>query len=208
MIADLQRNLSARGYPLAVDGQGGPVTFTALFAYMAPWPLGDRAVQLGHGLADQWQATGLTTPLRLAHWMAQTAVESGDYRFMREIWGPTDCQRGYEGRTDLGNTHPGDGKRFMGRGLLQITGRDLYRRIGAALGLDLVNHPELAERPDIAVRTACHYWTTHHLNDWADKDDVLAVSRGVNRGNPQSIKMPNGFPARQAALAKARKVLP
>lgn len=87
-----------------------------------------------------------------AYVLATAWHESGRFRYMREIWGPTAAQRRYEGRKDLGNTVAGDGKRFMGRGFVQITGRRNYADWGRRLGLDLLNAPQLAEKPDIAAR--------------------------------------------------------
>ncbi len=78
--------------------------------------------------------------------------ESGRFKYMREIWGPTAAQKRYEGRKDLGNTVAGDGKRFMGRGFCQITGRRNYTDWGRRLGLDLLKEPQLAEKPEIAAR--------------------------------------------------------
>src|SRR5438552_406834 len=84
----------------------------------------------------------INTFLREAAFLAQIAHESAELRFMEEIWGPTPAQRGYEGRADLGNTQPGDGKRFKGRGPIQLTGRANYRSYGQRLGVDLESHPE------------------------------------------------------------------
>ncbi|RWL14898.1 MAG: hypothetical protein EOR57_31625 [Mesorhizobium sp.] len=78
--------------------------------------------------------------------------ETGAYKYMREIWGPTAAQRRYEGRKDLGNTVAGDGKKFMGRGFVQITGRRNYTDWSKRLGIDLLKEPQLAERPEIAVK--------------------------------------------------------
>lgn len=87
-----------------------------------------------------------------AYVLATAWHETGQYRFMREIWGPTAAQKRYEGRKDLGNTVSGDGKKFMGRGFCQITGRRNYTDWSKRLGVDLLKEPQLAEQPDIAAR--------------------------------------------------------
>ena len=103
--------------------------------------------------------------LRAAAFLAQLAHESGEFRFMEEIWGPTDAQRRYEPpatlATRLGNTQAGDGKRYKGRGPIQITGRFNYKKYGDLLGLDLVGQPEQAARPDVAFAVAGLYWTSN-----------------------------------------------
>lgn len=87
-----------------------------------------------------------------AYILATAWHETGRYRWMKEIWGPTGAQKRYEGRKDLGNVVAGDGKKFLGRGFVQITGRRNYTDWGKRLGLDLLKEPQLAERPDIAAR--------------------------------------------------------
>lgn len=78
--------------------------------------------------------------------------ETARFRYMREIWGPTPAQKRYEGRKDLGNTERGDGKRFMGRGFVEITGRRNYADWSKRLGMDLIANPALAEKPETAVK--------------------------------------------------------
>lgn len=78
--------------------------------------------------------------------------ETGAFKYMREIWGPTPAQKRYEGRKDLGNVVRGDGRRFMGRGFVQITGRRNYTDWSKRLGLDLLKEPQLAEQPAIAAQ--------------------------------------------------------
>jgi putative chitinase len=127
----------------------------------------------------------INTPLRAAAFLAQLAHESGEFRWMEEIWGPTAAQRGYEGRADLGNTQQGDGKRFKGRGPIQITGRDGYRRAGQALGIDLENNPDLASKPEYAFQIAGWYWSSRNLNALADQGTVSAfrqVTKKINGG--------------------------
>lgn len=90
--------------------------------------------------------------LRLAYVLATAYHETGRFKWLREIWGPTPAQKRYEGRADLGNTVKGDGKRFMGRGLVHITGRRNYADWSKRLGVDLLSHPERAEQLDHAAR--------------------------------------------------------
>lgn len=202
--SDWQRKLRDFGYSVAVDNVAGPQTYGALFAYMGAK---DTASAFGGAASLYFPAFSITTGIRIAHFIAQAAVETGDFHYLREIWGPTEAQLGYEGRTDLGNTEPGDGFRFRGRGVFMITGRDNYARYGKRMGLDLVDQPDLAAQPDAALHIACLYWNDHRLNIYADADNILAVSNGINRGNPGSIREPNGYAARKAALAKAKAVL-
>lgn len=113
--------------------------------------------------------------------------ETGRYKYMREIWGPTAAQKRYEGRKDLGNTVKGDGKKFMGRGFVQITGRRNYTDWGKRLGLDLLKEPQLAERPEIAVQILIKgmmlgTFTGKKLSDYVHlaKSDFVGARRVVN----------------------------
>ncbi|WP_438301699.1 glycoside hydrolase family 19 protein [Pseudomonas sp. NMS19W] len=142
---------------------------------------------------------------RVAAFIAQTGHESGQLRWVREIWGPTDAQRGYEGRKDLGNTVSGDGRKFCGRGLIQITGRVNYAECGEALGLDLINHPELLELSQHAAMSAAWWWATHGLNTLADAGDNANIGSIINTG--RRGRTPNGSAERQAFYEKALKVL-
>ncbi|KPC15082.1 putative Lysozyme [Pseudomonas syringae pv. maculicola] len=142
----------------------------------------------------------IVTPLRIAAFIAQVGHESGQLRYVREIWGPTPQQLGYEGRKDLGNTVAGDGSKYRGRGLIQITGRANYAECGEALGLDLIHHPELLEQPEHATMSAAWYWSSRGLNSLADKGDFLQITRRINGGT-------NGLADRQALYDRALKVL-
>jgi putative chitinase len=143
----------------------------------------------------------INTHLRLAHFLAQACVETCGFRCLREVWGPTDAQKKYEGRTDLGNMRVGDGFLYRGRGIFQLTGRANYARLGAALSLPLETDPDLAADPQISVKIACHYWMTHEINALADKNDITRVTRAINGGL-------NGLEDRKAAFVRARQVLP
>jgi putative chitinase len=142
-------------------------------------------------------------PKRAPAFIAQIGHESGQLRYVREIWGPTAAQRGYEGREDLGNTVPGDGRKYCGRGLIQITGRANYAnyaKCGEALGLDLITHPELLELPQHAAMSAAWFWKQNGLNDLADRDQFNTITRRINGGL-------NGLADRLALWEKARAVL-
>ena len=186
------------------DGDFGRASYAALFAKMGAR---DNAGAFGAAAAKHFPTAGITTPLRIAHFMAQAAHETGNFRYAREIWGPTPAQKGYEGRADLGNCIAGDGQKFLGRGVLQITGRDNYQRLGRRIGIDLVCNPARVEEPLIAVQLACIYWSDHDLNPFADADDLLAISNGINRGNPRSTRTPNGLDDRRKMLVRAKAVL-
>ena len=185
------------------DGIAGRGTYSALFLKMgAPT---SHAGRLGLAAAAHFPRFGISdTPLRLAHFLGQTAHESGSFRYMREIWGPTEAQRGYEGRADLGNMQPGDGKRYLGRAILQITGRANYRRVSNRLGIDVEAEPELLERPDLGLQASLLWWDDNKANAWADRDDTRALSRLVNRGNPRSERQANGEAERIALTTKAK----
>ena len=123
----------------------------------------------------------IDTPLRQAHFLAQLGHESGSLRFPEEI---ADGSR-YEGRVDLGNTQTGDGRRFKGRGLIQITGRVNYTAYGKARNRDFVsgdNPKLLGSDPVLAADCSGWYWTSRGLNALADKDDVRAITLKINGG--------------------------
>jgi putative chitinase len=142
----------------------------------------------------------LINPLRQAHFLSQLAHESDGFKTTVEYWGPTSAQNRYEGRADLGNTQPGDGKRYMGRGLIQLTGRANYASAGRALGLDLVSRPELAGQFPHAIRIAGWYWQTRKLNALADADNVETVTKKINGGH-------NGLEDRKRYLARAKEAI-
>ena len=130
---------------------------------------------------------GIGTSLpRASAFIAQLAHESGEFRFMEEIWGPTAAQQRYEPVTKLsralGNTETGDGLRFKGRGPIQITGRANYARYGDLLGVDLVAGPEAAATPGIGFRIAGVFWQHNGLNERADARDFEGITKRINGG--------------------------
>ncbi|WP_354670205.1 glycoside hydrolase family 19 protein [Janthinobacterium sp. SUN100] len=128
--------------------------------------------------------------------MSQVGHESGQLRYVRELA----SGQAYEGRAGLGNTQRGDGVRFRGRGLLQVTGRVNYAACGKALGLDLLAQPELLEQTINACRSASWFWQTRGLNALADAGDQVKVTRRINGGT-------NGLAERLALVAVAQRVL-
>ena len=139
-------------------------------------------------------------PKRVAAFIAQIGHESGQLKYVKEIWGPTAAQVRYEGRADLGNTQSGDGSKYRGRGLIQITGRANYKACGDALGLELIYHPELLEKPQHASMSAAWFWATKGLSTLADEGKFETITRRINGGQ-------NGAADRQALYARALKVL-
>ncbi|WNG21544.1 LysM peptidoglycan-binding domain-containing protein [Cystobacter fuscus] len=139
---------------------------------------------------------GINTPKRQAAFLAQLAHESGEFRYMEEIASGA----AYEGRRDLGNTQPGDGVRFKGRGPIQLTGRSNYRAAGQALGIDLENNPKRAADPDVGFRTAAWFWNSRNLNQYADAGNFREVTRRINGGY-------NGLASREAYYQRALDVL-
>lgn len=193
-IVELQNNLG-----VTADGIMGPKTLEALFVKLGAKPA--RAKELATGSTANFKSFGITdSPLRFAHFIAQVAHESGNFVYMEEIWGPTVAQKRYEGRKDLGNIHPGDGYRYKGRGPIQITGRANYEIYGKLLGIDLVNNPGLAARPDIGLKIAMQYWRQKNLNTFADADDINTITKRINGGH-------NGLSDRKTKLATMKKLL-
>lgn len=159
---------------------------------------GPRAGVFFKPLTEAMAEFGIDTPVRQAAFLAQVAHESGSLRYVREIANG----KAYEGRADLGNTEPGDGPRFRGRGLIQITGRTNYRACSVALFGDerLLSRPELLEETVAACRSAAWFWWSHGLNTLADTGQFRAITRKINGGF-------NGYADRLAAFERAKVVL-
>lgn len=152
-------------------------------------------VPLAPAMNDIFPEYEITTRNRIAHFLAQTCHESAHFCTLNEYGGPSYFAR-YDNRKDLGNTQPGDGNRFHGRGLIQITGRANYTKFGAKIGVDLVNHPELAADPANSIKVACEYWKDRSLNDFADKNDLAMITKRINGGL-------NGLDDRKACFSRA-----
>ncbi len=172
------------------------ITDEQLSRIMPHCPEARRALYLPH-LQSAMSEYGISgTVLRAAMFLAQIAHESGELRWMEELASGSE----YEGRHDLGNTQPGDGKRFKGRGAFMLTGRANYAEYGRVLGVDLLDHPEEASTPALTFRVAGLFWTKHGLNAKADSGDIVGVTRAINGGTV-------GLSSRQAYYERAKQVL-
>jgi putative chitinase len=125
----------------------------------------------------------INTGRRVTAFLAQIAHESGELRYVRELASGEAYDTGRLA-ANLGNTpeKDGDGQRYKGRGLIQITGRTNYKLCGAALGLDLIRHPELLEEPVNACRSAAWFWKSNGLNELADRAEFRKITRRINGG--------------------------
>ncbi|MDK1386391.1 glycoside hydrolase family 19 protein [Sinorhizobium sp. 8-89] len=179
------------------------------------------------GLMQAWpyaEEAGIMTPSRICHFLAQCFVESKGFtdaeedlsysaRRLTQVWPkrfPTIesalpfernpealANKVYGGR--MGNTAPGDGWRFRGRAIKQITGKDNYRACGRGLGLDLVKDPDALFDPVIGARAAIWYWTQAGCNRFADRNDIRGLTKAINGGF-------NGLADRRAAFRKAVEI--
>ena len=167
----------------------------------------DRADLFAEHLTAACEHYAINTPQRLACFLGQIGHESGSLRYTRELA----AGDAYEGRADLGNTQPGDGRRYRGRGLIQITGRDNYRaaarRMAAVDAPDFEADPEAVESPRWAAWTAADWWAAHGCNELADEGNVTGLSRLINRGNARSTRAANGEADRIARTERAREAL-
>jgi predicted chitinase len=179
--------------PKAPPGSG--VSLDQLRAIMPNLSAQKAQEYLPH-LNNAMAEAGITTKNQKAAFLAQLAHESGQFRYMEEIASGA----AYEGRRDLGNTQPGDGTRFKGRGPIQLTGRANYAAASKALGVDLVNNPKAAATPEVGFRTAAWFWNTRGLNNLAEQGNFREVTRRINGGF-------NGLADRQQYYNRALSVL-
>jgi putative chitinase len=141
--------------------------------------------------------------LRICAFLGQVAEESGQLAWFQEFasgW-EYDISRNPTLARGLGNLTVGDGPRYKGRGPIQLTGRSNYVACGRALGIDLVDNPDLAIQPNIAFRTAGWFWSTHGLNALADQQDYRGITLRINGGY-------NGYATRLAFYERALTVFP
>ncbi|MEL6438537.1 MAG: glycoside hydrolase family 19 protein [Cyanobacteria bacterium J06621_8] len=160
------------------------------------------------GVNATFEKYQINTNLRMAHFLAQVMHESGGFKWLRELWGPTAQQKSYEPpfskARELGNRDKGDGFKYRGRGLIQLTGKYNYKKltdeIGTDFNVDFVSQPNLVETTPYAVLAAGWYWDRNNINQWADQDDLRKVTKSINGGF-------NGLEDRRKFLKRAKLVL-
>ena len=161
----------------------------------------ERADLFAPHLSAACRYYGIDTPERLAAFLAQIGHESGSLRYVREIADGS----AYEGRRDLGNLVPGDGARYRGRGLIQLTGRDNYRQMRDLLDHlgppDFLDFPAALEEPQWAAWSAAAWWHSRHLSDLADAGDFDAITRRINGGTNGAADRRQRWERAKAALA-------
>lgn len=144
---------------------------------------GKRAAMFLDSLNEAMREYEIDNVLRQAAFLAQVAHESGELHYVKELASGEAYDTGRKAE-QLGNTPEadGDGERYKGRGLLQITGTDNYRRCGEALGIDLLAYPQILETPMWAAHSAAWFWAEHRLNELADRQDFKRITRIINGG--------------------------
>lgn len=224
-VRNVQQRLARAGYACADDGDLGPKTYAALFAFVGRQQVNPRLTDLGAAADKYFGPAGITTPLRLRHALAQWATETGGFTRFEEnlnysaqrlcaVWPkrfPTLASaqpfannpqalanRVYGGRE--GNTDPMDGWRYRGRGATQLTFKDNYAEASHLTGLDLTGNPDAVAESDTGLRVACAYWTARDINHFADADDLESVRIKVNGGV-------NGLDDARRYLARAAIVI-
>ena len=195
--------MSLKGFASSLFGPSAAPALSvteARLRMLAPGARPDIVAGIAEGFDRLAHENGVAERLRICHFLAQAAHETDGFRTLEEYGGAAYFQR-YEGRADLGNTRPGDGVRYHGRGIFQLTGRANYRRFGRILGLDLEAAPERAKEPAVSLAVAFAYWKARGLDAAADADDVAAVTRLVNGGR-------TGLAERTRYLEKAKAIWP
>ncbi len=200
------------------------ITAQQLCAIIPPLPLDKANAVLTH-FHQTLEEFGIDTPIRQAAFIAQTACESQYHKFVESLWyspqrltvvwpkvftvekaalyaaSPEKLANFiYAGVNGNGNEASGDGWKYRGRGVIQTTGRWNYKVCGEGIGFDLINSPEILEDPLQAFRSGGWYWKSHDLNPFADREDVLAITKIINGGT-------NGLPERKQYYARAKAVL-
>lgn len=168
-------------------------------------------------LNDALPRYDIITHERIRCFISQVAHESASFNAVKEYATGNE----YEGRKDLGNVNPGDGVRFKGRGLIQVTGRSNYKACSLSIFKDesLIKRPELLEQPKYAVESACWYWRSRRLNEVCDQPSMWTHTTHNPDGTPKHTYTKfqwltklingglNGISEREAFYQRAKQVI-
>lgn len=152
-------------------------------------------------LNEYCEKYGINTARRVRYFLAQIAHESMELRSPVELASGKAYDTGRKA-ISLGNTPQadGDGQKYKGRGLIQLTGTDNYKAASKALGYDFIKDPKALQQPKWATMSACWFWQSHGLNELADKDEFTKVTRIINGGE-------NGMKERREYLRRANAAI-
>lgn len=159
-----------------------PLSTTVISAILGPYGPADNVRTNWPLIESALDRRGIYTPFSAIGAIATIAVETGTFCPIKERGGPTYLSNLYENRVDLGNTNPGDGAKFRGRGFVQITGRSNYTHFGSEIGRDLEENPDLALDPSVAADILALFFHERHVEHYADQQNWEMVRRRVNGG--------------------------
>jgi predicted chitinase len=148
---------------------------------------GAEIKQIVDSIMSECPKFGVTTPMRLAHFIGQTALESGGYMYTHEIGDDAYFTENYEGREDLGNIYPGDGAKYPGMGILQVTGRGNVTKFAKKIGrLDLIDDPTPMGEYPLCMTSALSWWDDNRMNPDCDngisESNIEVITRVINGG--------------------------
>jgi len=181
------------------------LTEKKLISVLSAFAIKSNALLYSPYLVTYCKQFKINTKLRLCHFLAQVLTESGNLKFVTELGGKSYFEKYDTGRLakNLGNTPQadGDGYKYRGRGLIQVTGKANYTAFAKWSHLDIVTHPEIvASSPEVAVLSAIWFWATHNLNTLADADNIDRITKVINGGS-------NGIETRKENLHKLKNLL-
>lgn len=182
-------------YDNTVDGVIGIHTIAALLAYISKRWIG-KFNELPHAIQYNFNEYEINTPARICHFLAQAAIETEGFMTFVEL-GDENYFLKYDFR--LGNDKLGDGYRYRGRGIFQITGKANYLAMSRKIGASLITNPETLEEPFLAARSACQFWKDHGLANYADADDCKGLTKKLNGGY-------NGLTEREDMVEKLKEL--
>lgn len=158
----------------------------------------NKVLELSNKYKTLLNKYNITTSLRLSHFFAQIAHESGNFKYLTELGNKSYFDK-YENRLDLGNTQKGDGYKFRGRGYIQVTGRANYTELSKDTKIDFISNPDILSEEVNAVISALWFWNKKKLNQFADLDDIKTITKKINGGY-------NGLKERQDYLTEYKKI--